>query len=138
MKILYLLISCGFLFTACFAQKSHQKKGILQGQVGEYVGNCMPAPDTPPCKPQPLAATIMISELSRDYDPTIVVDSIASNEEGFFLINLPEGSYSLFIKDADSYTCTGIKCPSECYCMPVKITPDSTTRIEINLDHATW
>jgi len=126
------------IFSSCLAQKSQAEFGLLKGSTGEYRGNCMPAPGTPACKPKPISTLVVISELTKNFKPELVVDSIQSDEKGNFQLRVPKGVYSLFLKDEDQYVCTIISCPNECYCTPIKIAADSATVIELNLDHATW
>lgn len=138
MKANLLTLFTILVLASCAAQKKDIKTGVLKGSVGEYIGNCMPAPNRPSCKPQPISAKIMITRLSRDFSLQLLVDSVESNHDGNFEINLPGGSYSLFIKDDGTYVCTGISCPSDCYCTPFEIVADSATTIKVTLDHATW
>lgn len=130
-------ITC-LLSIACVGQKQEQNLGLLTGTTGIYEGNCMPGPGIPPCEPRPISTTIFITQLNEDFDWDLLVDSVRSNTDGTYSVELRAGSYSLFLRDDNSFVCDLIQCPDKCLCHPFKITADSTTVIDANLDHATW
>ncbi|WP_424961543.1 hypothetical protein [Ekhidna sp.] len=124
--------------SSCIAQKRFENFGELKGVIGIFEGNCMPGPGVPPCEPKPISTTVYITQLNQDFQWELLVDSVSSNDVGVYSIKLPEGSYSLFLRDENSFVCDVIECPDECYCHPFEIVADSTTVINANLDHATW
>lgn len=126
------------VISSCVAQKKDANTGLLTGTIGMYEGNCMPGPGVPPCEPKPIAATILITQLTEEFNKSLLVQEVQSNENGLYSIALPPGAYSLFLKDGDEFVCTLIQCPDKCYCHPFEIKADSTTTIDANLDHASW
>ena len=98
----------------------------------------MPQIGVPPCEPRPISSTVLITKLSQDFQMNLLVDSVQSDSNGNYTISLKAGTYSLFLRDGDSVVCDLIQCPDQCYCQPFKITEDSTTVVDANLDHATW
>ena len=143
-EIIMLRLMPGFILVltlitlSCTAQKRFENYGELKGVIGIYEGNCMPGPGIPPCEPKPISATLYITQLNQDFQWGLLVDSVRSKSDGTYSIQLPEGSYSLFLRDENSFVCDVIECPDECYCHPFKISADSITVINANLDHATW
>lgn len=113
--------------------------GTLKGTIGIYEGNCMPGPGVPPCVPSPLSTTVFITEPSEDFSFGLLVDSTISDEEGNYQLNLQEGYYSIFLRDTASIVCELWSCPyGDCFCNPFRITNDSVTIMDVNIDHAVW
>ena len=129
-----------FGFTTCEKDEKHvvNETGKLKGKIGIYEGNCMPSPGFPTCQPVPISATVAITVPSENFEMNLLIDSIVSEEDGSFEINLPEGNYSLFIRDGAEFICDGWTCQSECFCSLFMIKNDSTTFIKANIDHAVW
>jgi hypothetical protein len=114
MKNLFILFSFILTFTACSPIKITNSKIIKQGIEGyvyKYTGNQMPSPNHPLPKPQPLSTTIYIYENTNLKDVEIaqnsssystiktkLVKTVISDTLGYFLVELPSGKYSLFIK----------------------------------------
>lgn len=106
------------LFSCSTIPKSNNqlvKQGI-EGFIGKLTGNQMPSPDIPPAKPNPLATTIYIYALTNMKDVqkatnaafykqinTRLITTAQSDSTGKFLIGLPAGSYSLFIKKGNFF-----------------------------------
>ncbi|MEP2950265.1 MAG: hypothetical protein ABJO91_09635 [Ekhidna sp.] len=132
----YLFFVVGLL--SCVAQKPSQTSGTLKGTIGLYEGNCMPGPGVDPCEPKPISTMVYITKISEKFQLDLAVDSVQSKADGTYAIDLAIGTYSLFLRDEESIICDLIKCPNTCYCNPFKITIDSTTIVDANLDHATW
>ncbi|WP_420575506.1 hypothetical protein [Ekhidna sp.] len=137
-KLTTILFVSLFTIQSCVAQKSNEQYGELKGTIGIYEGNCMPGPGIPPCEPRPISNTVLITELSKDFQPELLIDSVRSDKNGSYTIILRAGTYSLFLRDGDSVVCDVLQCPDQCYCQPFKIVADSTTVVDANLDHATW
>ena len=114
------------------------KKGTLKGTIGLYEGDCTYREGILPCQPSPILATVAITRPSYNFDMNLLVDSIVTSGYGKFEINLPTGTYSLFIRDGANFICDYWTCPSVCYCTPFKIKSDSVTIINANIDHASW
>lgn len=126
------------LLSSCVAQQVNEGSGNLIGEIGIYEGNCMPGPGVKPCEPRPISATILITKLTKEYDEELLIKKLKSDVNGKYEVQLPPGNYSLFLLDGDKIVCTLIQCPSTCICHPFKISADSTTVIDANLDHANW
>jgi len=133
-----LVVFCCFLVVSCASQKVNSPSGVLQGTIGIYEGNCMPGPGVKPCEPRPISTKIYITELSEEYEEVKLVASTISNADGEYSINLPSGTYSLFLGDGNQIICDFVQCPDKCYCQPFTISPDSVTIVDANIDHASW
>ena len=123
---------------SCDKNNEPDSIGILQGTIGLYEGNCMPGPGVPPCEPSPISTTVAITEPSEHYHESLLVETTISASDGTFEISLTEGHYSLFILDGSEYICDFWTCPDDCYCTLFKITTDSVTIVNANIDHAVW
>lgn len=144
-RLLVVLFFANFtLFFACETENTVNKvlngdgKGTLKGTIGIYEGNCMPSPGFPSCQPSPISTTIAITKPNEEFNIELLIDSLITSEEGTFEIELPEGTYSLFIRDGSEFICDSWSCSDKCYCTPFKITSDSLTLITANINHATW
>jgi hypothetical protein len=139
MKTLIYLISATLIlnFIACEKEKndSIDKNGVLKGTIGIYQGNCMPIAI---CQPSPISTTVAITKPSEDFNIDLLVDSVITSENGTFEIKLPEGNYSIFLRDGNEFICDNWTCPDNCYCTLVTIKNDSTTIVTANIDHASW
>ncbi|MGD2035076.1 MAG: hypothetical protein PVF73_08475, partial [Bacteroidales bacterium] len=112
--------------------------GTLKGSIGLYEGNRMPGAGVTPCQPSPVSTTVAITIPSENFDPHLLIDSVITSDNGTFEANLPEGSYSLFLRDGNDFICDSRTCPSDCFCTYFKITRDSVTTVSANIDHAAW
>ena len=135
--LLYFTFFGLFLFS-CASQRANNQVGKLKGTIGMYEGNCMPGPNSAPCKAKPILTTVYISKPSKEYRIEFVIDSIITNEMGEFKLTVEAGEYSLFIKDGDQVICDGFICETECFCTLFQIKADSVTEVTANIDHATW
>ncbi|HEY3402758.1 MAG TPA: carboxypeptidase regulatory-like domain-containing protein [Ohtaekwangia sp.] len=104
MRILLFLISL-ILFSAAEAQR----QGI-KGQVFWLSGNQMPGPDKGKSPQQGIVREIHIYNAANLSDATSqggfyseiktsFVQKVTSNPDGSFLVKLPQGRYSLFVKE---------------------------------------
>lgn len=91
-----------------------------------------------PCQPTPISTTVAITIPSENFDIDLLVGSVETSENGTFEISLPEGNYSIFLRDGGEFICDSWTCPDDCYCTLVTIKNDSTTTVNANIDHATW
>ena len=112
--------------------------GLLTGTVGLLEGNCMPGPNSEPCKPQPIETWVYITQPMEKFDKAAVVDSVLSNKKGAFKLNLKAGTYSVFAQYKSEVTCSQFKCDPDCACQPVTITTDSTTTVAVKINEASW
>jgi len=124
--------------SACTSQKLQVQYGTLEGNIGLYEGNCMPSPGAPPCEPIPFSTIVYITSPNETFELNNLVDSVQSNNKGFYSIKLEPGTYSLFIKDEGKIICDFTECPDNCYCHLVKISSDSLTTSDLKIDHAVW
>ncbi len=108
------LFSLGLTFMACSSGKKARSSAPKQGIEGKLLvasGNYMPMVGAPPNEPQPLKGTILIyeptnlSQVTRiGFTPeytdirTKLVASAEADSTGSFIIALPQGNYSLFVK----------------------------------------
>jgi hypothetical protein len=124
-------------FTACNKDQndSSDKNGVLKGTIGLYEGNCMPGIN---CEPAPISTTVAITRPSEDFNINLLVGSVITSEYGTFEIKLPEGNYSIFLRDGNKFICDSWSCPDDCYCSLITIKNDSITTITANIDHAAW
>ena len=105
-QIVIFLILC----TACSPKLSSIDQGI-KGQLLWLEGDLMPGPNKPENPPKPVQREIQIYELTNLNSvtknnegffsdiPTDPVAVVQSDEEGKFSIKLPEGNYSVFVKE---------------------------------------
>lgn len=123
--------------TSCEKDKmeSTNNLGTLIGTIGLYEGNCMPPVI---CDPSPISATIAITKPSENFNIHLLVDSITTYEDGTFEISLPEGKYSLFLRDGSTFICDRWICSDVCFCSLITIKGDSVTTVSANIDHAYW
>lgn len=83
----------------------------IEGFVGSQKGNQMPSPDMPAAQPTPVSTALYIHELTNIKDVqksgtaafytqinTRLIKTVLSDTSGKFLVELPVGQYSLFIK----------------------------------------
>lgn len=116
----------------------HSATNHISGQIRIKEGNCMPGPNTPPCKAIGKQVTVLLTQLSETYNNKLLIDKIISNEQGEFSANVAIGTYSLFIQYQDEIHCPNTICDPECYCMPVEITANHMDSLRIDLDLATY
>ena len=114
---------------------SINENGFLKGTIGLYEGNCEPVAT---CQPSPISTTVAITKPSQDFNMDLLVDSVITSENGTFEIKLPEGNYSIFLRDGNEFICDSWTCPDDCYCTLITIKNDSITTVTANIDHATW
>ena len=123
---------------SCKNQKQDSSLGTLTGMLGLLEGNCMPGPGQKPCKPNPIAGTVYITQPSKEFQVDLLVDSIMTAQDGKYSLSLQPGKYSLFVKDGDEIACTLTNCPDECYCLLIDIQAGVATEQDITINHATW
>ncbi|MEQ9405113.1 MAG: hypothetical protein RIM99_16095 [Cyclobacteriaceae bacterium] len=135
-----LFIHYGILLTilSCQALKGGTGYGSMAGTTGVFEGNCMPSPGVAPCKPRPVSTTVFITRKAKEFEWSLLIDSVVSDSNGLYNIRIFEGNYSLFLRDGNKIICTGYQCDPECHCSPVTIFADSVSLINLNLDHANW
>ena len=91
------------------------EQGII-GQLTELSGNRQPSPDAVPAKPRGVSGTILVYEPTNVSQVTRVgnsslytaistklVASVETDSTGMFIVALPVGSYSLFVKQPNGF-----------------------------------
>jgi hypothetical protein len=107
--VLFLLLFA--IFTAC---KPSQSRKSFQGICGTVIfksGNYMPGPDRPQPKAQPVVRDVLIYELTKIDQAeaaedgfysklkTKLIKKVKSDKDGQFCVDLPVGSYSIFVQE---------------------------------------
>lgn len=154
LQFLVLMQACDLILDECVseqrpADQEHRvtiSQGIW-GQVWSWEGNFMPD-GCPGGKVSPVARTILIFERTTIGDATDVddtrgpglfiravstalVDSVRSDDRGFFEVSLPEGTYSLLVReDSLLYTNT---IGSDMVLGPAQVFAGSVTRTQIDI-----
>jgi hypothetical protein len=124
------------------------EKDITQGICGSIVwksGNLMPSPDREPVKAKPVQRELFVYELTNIAEATLQdgfytavvkskIKSVKSDAEGKFCLELPEGEYSLFVKEGDK----GLYANSfdgKGNVFPVKVNKDKVSIIVFTIDY---
>lgn len=160
-KIL-LLLGC-FLMIASFGQKSKKKikrknnlplstqktsSLVQQGICGTIFwrsGNMMPSPDRPTPKAKPAQREIVVYDLTNTAETTRengfyqtiatkFITSVKSDEDGKFCLDLEEGRYSLFVREANK----GLYANSfdgDGNIFPIKVSKDKVTIVVFTIDY---
>ncbi|MBN1597240.1 MAG: hypothetical protein JW894_03025 [Bacteroidales bacterium] len=136
--IIFTIIIISFISCEEKEKGTMNKTGTLQGTIGIYEGNCMPGPESSLCEHSPISTTVAITYPAEYFNAALLVDSVITSEDGTFEMSLPEGYYSLFIRDSAEFICDRWNCQNECNCTLFKIKNDSVTIVNANIDHATW
>jgi hypothetical protein len=132
-------MSLSLLSISCFDNNEERITENLQGTIGIYEGNCMPAPGNPPCKPSPFSTMVLITKPSEHFNQDLAIDSVRSDANGQYSIYLPAGKYSLFLRDGNEIVCDSwFSDGQNTYCLPFEIKKDSVTVMDANIDHAAW
>jgi hypothetical protein len=111
---LFLFVSAFSLFFACKPPQKKAKAPIVQGVKGvvaELTGNQMPRSGAPPSVPKPYPTTVFFYEptdISRTHQwtpgplftniYTKLLMTTQTDSTGAFMVNLPVGSYSVFVQ----------------------------------------
>ena len=129
-------------------QMTVSEKDIQQGICGSIVwksGNYMPSPDREMPKPMPVQRELLVYELTNISEATLQngfytaivkskIKSVKSDTEGKFCLDLPEGEYSLFVKEGDK----GLYANSfdgKGNIFPVKVSKDKVSIIVFTIDY---
>ncbi len=141
--ILLLAFSLPFTPTSAFSQV---KKTGLEGYIFRINGNRMPSPDAKPSPPKGVKAVLYIYELTSlnqvtkqgetafySSIRTRLVQTVVSDETGYFFVSLPSGEYSLFTKKDALYYANNFD--GDGHIAPVKIAPNKVTQVNVNIDY---
>lgn len=124
------------------------EKEIQQGICGSIFwksGNYMPSPDREMPKAKPVQRELLVYELTNISEATLQngfytaivkskIKSVKSDVEGKFCLDLPEGEYSLFVKEGDK----GLYANSfdgKGNIFPVKVDKDKVSIIVFTIDY---
>ena len=124
------------------------EKDIQQGICGSIIwksGNLMPSPDREPIKAKPVQRELLVYELTNISEATLQdgfytaivkskIKSVKSDVAGKFCLDLPEGEYSLFVKEGDK----GLYANSfdgKGNIFPVKVSKDKVSIVVFTIDY---
>lgn len=121
---------------------------INQGICGSIIwksGNLMPSPDHEIPKPKAVQRELFVYELTNTQQATLqngfykaivtgFVKSVKSDAEGKFCVELPEGKYSLFVKEGEKRLYAN-QFDGDGNVFPVKVTKDSLSMIVFTIDY---
>lgn len=142
-----IIFSCDFSNNGVVEIIEHPtiKQGVY-GVVKFWEGNFMPSPNTPQRDGIPVPREVFIYELtSRDMAVKVnytsffrqinakLIASKFSNEKGFFEFELPEGKYSMFVKEDSLYYANGWDGEGNIY--PFTVKKDSLTSIQFDITY---
>jgi hypothetical protein len=118
-RFLFFVFSFSLVILACSSAKKANVSMIKQGITGfvtEAIGNQMPMKDAPPQVAKGLLTTVLvyepthISQVKREGTAplytaisTRLVASVNTDSTGAFAVDLPAGSYSLFVKRGELF-----------------------------------
>ena len=121
------------------------KTGI-EGYIFRISGNQMPSPSIKPTPPKGIKSVLYIYELtsfsqvnrqggSGFYSSihTRLVQSVASNDQGYFFAYLPPGEYSLFTKKDALFYANNFD--GNNHIAPVKVISGQMTQVHVNVDY---
>jgi hypothetical protein len=141
--ILQLAISLPVLLSSVYGQS---KKTGLEGYIFRISGNRMPSPDAKLSPPNGIKAVLYIFELtslsqvtkqgeSAFYSSvnTRLVQTVTSDDRGYFFISLPPGEYSLFTKKDALYYANNFD--GDNHIAPVKVVAHKVTQVNVNIDY---
>jgi hypothetical protein len=141
--ILLLAASLSVLLTSAYSQG---KKTGIEGYIFRISGNRMPSPDSKLSPPKGVKAVLFIYELtslsqvarqgeSAFYSSisTRLVQTVTSNESGYFLVSLPPGEYSIFTKKDALFYANNFD--GDNHIAPVKVVSGKMTQINVNIDY---
>jgi hypothetical protein len=141
--ILILAVSLPVLLTSAFSQG---KKTGIEGYIFRISGNRMPSPDAKLSPPKGIKAVLYIYELTSFSQVTKVgesafyssvrtklVQSVTSDESGYFIVSLPPGEYSLFTKKDALFYANNFD--GDNHIAPVKVVPHKVTQVNFNIDY---
>src|SRR5277367_3864017 len=141
--ILQLAVSFPILLTSVYSQG---KKTGLEGYIFRISGNRMPSPDVKLSPPKGIKAVLYIYELtslsqvtkkgeSAFYSSihTRLVQTVTSDENGYFFTSLPPGEYSVFTKKDALYYANNFD--GDNHIAPVKVVLHKVTQVNVNIDY---
>ena len=141
-----LLLSAFSLAILLSSTYSQSKKTGLEGYIFRITGNRMPSPDAKLSPPKGVKAVLYIFELtsltqvtkqgeSAFYSSirTRLVQTVTSDENGYFFASLPPGEYSLFTKKDALYYANNFD--GDNHIAPVRVVSKKVTQVNVNIDY---
>jgi hypothetical protein len=138
-----LAISLPIMLTTAYSQG---KKTGLEGYIFRISGNRMPSPDAKLSPPKGVKTVLYIYELtslsqvSKEGESafysnihTRLVQTVTSDDNGYFLVSLPPGEYSLFTKKDALYYANNFDGSN--HIAPVRVHTGKITQVNINIDY---
>ena len=136
-------VSLPILMTSAYGQG---KKTGIEGYMFLISGNRMPSPDAKLSPPKGVKAVLYIYELtslaqvtrqgeSAFYTSihTRLVQSVTSDDKGYFFVSLPPGEYSLFTKKDALFYANNFDGSN--HIAPVKVVSHKVTQVNVNIDY---
>jgi len=121
--------------------RSTLQSPVITGKVSIRTGNCMPTIGNfkSSCKISGFATTVYISKLTSIYREELLIKQVATNKNGEFYIDLPEGQYSIFT-DYNGHKYSGFmnQIGANVYCSPAIIKSNQITKMNITVNQAIW
>ncbi|MGB0525758.1 MAG: carboxypeptidase regulatory-like domain-containing protein [Flammeovirgaceae bacterium] len=116
----------------------------VQGTVLWFEGNLMPSPGTPAPKGKPIVREIVFCKPLKMKEvqqkgsfyvalDTHIIKKVTSDDKGIFKIQLPEGKYSVFTKEEDSYYANLFD--GQGYIQLVTVKANELTSLDIRVDY---
>tara|TARA_R110001592_G_scaffold237306_14_gene496493 strand:+ start:49681 stop:50130 length:450 start_codon:yes stop_codon:yes gene_type:complete len=133
--VLLLLTSCSAITDGINIDSSDK---IVLGRVLIKEGNCMPGPNSPPCKSMGKKVIVHFTKPSKNYNKSYLISKIESDTNGNFSSKLSPGTYSVFIEYKNEMHCTYTICEPTCICSPIEIFNSKNEALTITLDLATY
>jgi hypothetical protein len=138
-----LVIGLPFLLGMAYGQG---KKTGIEGYIFRISGNRMPSPDAKLNPPKGVKAILYIYELTSFSQVSKVgesafyssirsrfVQSVTSDDSGYFFLSLPPGEYSLFTKKDALFYANNFD--GDGHIAPVKVVSKKVTQINVNIDY---
>ena len=136
-------VSLPVLLTSTYSQG---KKTGIEGYIFRISGNRMPSPDAKLSPPKGIKAVLYIYELtglnqvtrqgeSAFYTSihTRLVQSVTSDDKGYFFVSLPPGEYSLFTKKDALFYANNFD--GNNHIAPVKVISHKVSQVNVNIDY---
>jgi hypothetical protein len=122
------------------------KKTGIEGYIFRISGNRMPSPDAKLSSPKGIKAVLYIYELTsfrqvtRQGETGFYIDirtrliqTVSSDESGYFYASLPPGEYSLFTKKDALFYANNFD--GDNHIAPVKVVAHKVTQANVNVDY---
>ena len=141
--ILLLAISLPVLLTSA---KGQGKKTGIEGYIFRISGNRMPSPDAKLSSPKGVKAVLYIYQLTTLNQVTKVgesafyssigtklVQTVTSDETGYFYVSLPPGEYSLFTKKDALFYANNFDGDNKI--APINVVTHKVSQANVNIDY---